>query len=494
MKKQISISFLIFSLLAALTSCVSPAVKSRWVGPITDTSTTNDGSTRVSTDIVKHKSKGTCSTNIEPVEGVAYSLPMVQFHLTAILTNVPDVDAPPVTVVPTLISNSYSTTTYLNQTNADAIYYVTNADKKIYTNANFFITNTTVQVVSNTVTVPGVNTNTLKKAYVVTIDPIIAPDPDHLYALKMTEDKVSSDTFGLMVDPTNNFLQSVNATNADQTVNIIASLAQAAASIYTMGFGGGLPTGGLPFTPTSQSFFVNGVDATTVVKKPAKLKKHLPGRIEIIFDPTSPEDLATANQQLTKMLVDKNDGSAAEAEAICPIILRATFMGKPVSQKTGDYLFQRQPQRANGVLYRPLQPYTLEVYNNHGVMGVDSVQYLLRTPNAAPVFSLPVNRATFVTRTTSINFNSGFLQGVNYNNPSQTAAVLGLPLMVVGDVFSSVTNVMQLKLNIATAQSGIATQQTSLVNQMAALNYASSNLLNSAAQLNAFKNSLTNKP
>jgi hypothetical protein len=491
MKKLIGVSCLIFSLLAALTSCVSPAVKSRWVNPNTDKTMPSNCCPPAAPNVkTQKKANGAKAANAEPLEGIAYSLPMVQFHLTAILTNVPDVDAPPVTVVTTLISNSYTTTTYLNQTNADAIYYVTNADKKIYTNANFVITNTTVQVVSNSATVPGVNTNTLKKAYIVTIDPIIAPDPDHLYALKMTEDKVSSDTFGLSVDPTNNFLQSVNATNADQTVNIIASLAQATVSIYTMGAGGGLPAGGLGVNPSILGLTENkNKDAT-----PPKLKKHLPGRIEIIFDPTTPDDLTAANQQLTKLLVNQNDGSEAEAEDICPIILRVKFQGNIVSQKTQDYLFQHRPKRANGVLYRPMLPYTLEVYNNHGVMGVDSVQYLLRTPNAAPVFSLPVNRATFVTRTTSINFNNGFLQGVNYNNPSQTAAVLGLPLMVVGDVFSSVTNVLQLKLNIATQQSNIATQQTALVNQMAALNYASSNLLNSATQLNAFKTSLTNKP
>jgi hypothetical protein len=98
-----------------------------------------------------------------------------------------------------------------------------------------------------------------------------------------------------------------------------------------------------------------------------------------------------------------------------------------------------------------------------------------------------VERAVFVTRTTSISFNSGLLNTVNYSNPSQLAAFLGLPLTVVNDIFSSITNVLQLKLNIATAQSNIATQQTALVNQTTALNNATTNLLHSIQALDQFK-------
>jgi len=174
--------------------------------------------------------------------------------------------------------------------------------------------------------------------------------------------------------------------------------------------------------------------------------------------------------------------------------LKTTFRHKSVSDTTETYLNAHPPGKAKGLLYRPMLPYLLEVYNSLGELGTNSIQYLVRSPNAAPVFSLPVNRGTFVTMTTSITFNNGFLQGVNYSNPSQVAAALGLPLTVIGDVFSSITNVLQLKFNIASAESGIATQQTSLVTQTTAPNNATTNLLESIKQLSAYRANPTNNP
>ncbi len=486
MKRFCLLTLFLGSIIVLMTSCVSTAIKSRRVNPDTDqVQKTNCKSRHENQNDLTEALKGQNIENVKPIEGVAYSLPMVLFHLTAILTNVPDLDASSSNVTITTISNLYTTVTYENQTNTDAIKIITNSEsKKVYTNTDFIITNTTTQFVSNSVTMPGLNTGTNKNVYIISVDPIIAPDPDHLYSLKFTENNVSSDTFGVTVDPTNNFLQSINATNADQTVNIVAELVQAAVSIYTMGFGGiGAISPNIRMT-TIRTGALSVTNSTT-----HECKTNWPGRIEVDFDPTIFEGsggIKSANQTIAEQFgCDLTN---------CPIQLRAIFHGNTISQTTANYIYAHQPNKAKGVLYRPLQTYILKIDNAFGLMGTDSVQYLLRTPNAAPVFSLPVTRATFVTRTTSITFNNGFLQGVNYNNPSQAAAVLGLPLTVVGDIFSSITNVLQLKLNIATAQSNIATQQTALVNQMAAFNTANSNLLQTAATLNALKSSLTNEP
>ena len=195
-----------------------------------------------------------------------------------------------------------------------------------------------------------------------------------------------------------------------------------------------------------------------------------------------------------KVFVDQRGSSKEEAEAICPIQLKVSFRNDSFSLATSNYLAAYRPEKVEGLLYRPMLPYILEVYNTHADTGKNLIQYLVRSPNAAPVFSLPVKRATFVTRTTSISFNNGFLQGVNYNNPSQLAAALGLPLTVVNAIFSSVTNVFQFKLNLATAQNSLATQQTGLINQTAALNSATTNLLESIKQLEAYKAGSTNRP
>ena len=448
MKKPLLIAVPLLAAILA-TSCVSPAVKSVHVNDDTDRK--------------------------KPITGEAYSLPMVQLHLTAILTNVPDPNATNLYTYVPWVSNTSSATTVILQTNANAAVTIT---------SNF----------SQSVTNFAVNTrlNTNRQAYLITVDPVISPDPNHLYALKFKDDKISSDVFGLNIDPTNNFIQSINASNSDQTIQIVTELAQAAATFAT-----GLPTGlpaGLPnmgpmmLEPNSIMEFLEN-------KKGATRRKHLPGRFEVYFDPTQDTDVQRANAEIAGFFYKDDVSHDTQALAECPIQLGVTFRNQPVSGATAAYLSTHPPCKTDGVLYRPLLPYVLQVKNKLGTTGKESSQYLVRSPNAAPVFALPVSRATFVTRTTALTFNNGFLQGVTYNNPSQAAAALGLPLTVAGAVVSSVTNVLQLKLNIATAQNQIATQQTAQVNQAAALNNATTNLLQSIQALSALKAKMaTNTP
>jgi len=217
-----------------------------------------------------------------------------------------------------------------------------------------------------------------------------------------------------------------------------------------------------------------------------QLVQPLPGRVDVIFDPTTSNGLNRANTYLTQKFVQGAAPDSGVEQAICPILLGATFKGVLPPDISDDYL-TNYTDRIEGIVYRPLLPYILSVKNGFGQSGSNYLQYLVMSPNRSPIFSLSVERATFVTRTTSISFNSGLLNTVNYSNPSQLAAFLGLPLTVVNSIFSSITNVLQLKLNIATAQSNIATQQIALVNQTTALNNATTNLLQSIQALNQFK-------
>lgn len=423
--------------LACITAgCVRPAVKSNHTGALADASG-------------------------QATKGIAYCLPQVQIQLTAVLTNVPIISSSNTYVYTPTVSNSYSQTISISQTNQLT---------------GFFITNTVIQSYTNFSLTALPNTNRL--VYLITLTPIICQDPNYLYTLNLTKSKVSSDTFGLSVDPTNSFLQSLNATNADQTIQIVSELAQAAATAVLWGR-----------NPASVPLVATNVSPP----KPHVLKPY-PGQVDVVFDPTrsdGPGGLAYAQQYIASQFYEGDIDDYALTNS--PIQISATFCGGAVTGSTLDSL-NNAPQKENGVLYRPLLPYFLTVYNKMGTMGTNTTLFLVRSPNAARVFSLSVSRATFVTDTTSISFNNGFLTSVNYDSPSQMAAVCGLPLTIIGDIFSSITNVLQLRLNIASGQNNIATQQTQYLNQLAALNNAQSNLLQSIQQLKAYKGTLTNSP
>jgi hypothetical protein len=119
------------------------------------------------------------------------------------------------------------------------------------------------------------------------------------------------------------------------------------------------------------------------------LKKALPGRIELYFDPTDEKDLNDANKRLTELLVNPNGSTLDAQKAICPIQLTNTLPGAQNAGRTGiSRPHTKIPPEANGVLYRPLTTYYLTVFNGLGEMGTNSVQYIVRSPNQSPVFEV----------------------------------------------------------------------------------------------------------
>jgi hypothetical protein len=179
-----------------VAGCESPALKSKLIsgGGENDKIKTNCCALHHPTD----KKENCADKNDKPVKGIAYSLPMVKIHLTAILTNTLVLDPTNSYYQAFGVSNLYTTTVNYSQTNGGPVS----------TNVN-----TSVVFYSNNIVVTKWNTN--KQAYMILVEPVVLPDPDALYVLKLTRDDWSSDVFGITVDPVNNFLQTINATNSD---------------------------------------------------------------------------------------------------------------------------------------------------------------------------------------------------------------------------------------------------------------------------------------
>ena len=280
--------------------------------------------------------------------------------------------------------------------------------------------------------------------YLVTVTNFFTPEPQGMFGLNISADHLGhySETYGIQVD-NNGFIQSVNASNADQTVQILTELAQTAASIASSPGGGGVAV------PSAYSGSVSNPPPTAQL---------LPTIVSVAFDPTSDRSIGVANAIIAKQFGTTNN---------IPIMIALEDANtNPLSSQVltnGNYLADYRDEFC-GIAYRPLRPFIVDVYNNRAQFGPSFQQYLVMSPNQSPLLSVPVERAPFVTRTTGLSFSDGLFTGANYSRPSQAAAIVGLPVEFISSYVSSVTNLLQLKLNIATAQTGLQQQNVALLN------------------------------
>jgi hypothetical protein len=313
---------------------------------------------------------------------------------------------------------------------------------------------------TNWTTVPATNW-----FYLVTVTNFFTPEPQGLFSLNIAADYLGqySETYGITVD-NNGFIQSVNASNADQTVQIVTEIAQTAAAIA------GFPGGGGIAIPSAYL----GTNATNQVAPTTQI---YPTVVSVIFDPTSGRSIDIANKSIAEQFGATSDFPIK----IVPENIDTNPLSSP-ALATDDYLTDYNDSFC-GIAYRPLRPYIVDVYNNRAQFGPSFQQYLVMSPNQSPLLNVPVKRAPFVTRTTGLTFSSGLFIGANYSRPSQASAIFGLPVTFIGNYLSSVTNLLQLKLNIATAETGLQQQSVALQQQNLALISATTNLLEAAQVL-----------
>src|SRR3546814_15233334 len=77
-----------------------------------------------------------------------------------------------------------------------------------------------------------------------------------------------------------------------------------------------------------------------------------------------------------------------------------------------------------GICYRPEEPFDL-------VLFVDKAEYdrtSLLLPTKAKLVEIPVTRAAFVEKTTTIDFEEGTLKQVDISKPSEVLEIVSLPV------------------------------------------------------------------
>jgi hypothetical protein len=353
------------------------------------------------------KSKQITQDQKYPSDGVAYFLPKVEVDISLQLTNI-------------VTTNGFNSSTNWTLTNIySAVSNLTNAT---------FTSGTNGYSASTFVVTPSPNLST-NQFYTATFQTVTMPDPSFLFSLKLTHNPLYDDQYAVTVS-SNGFISSVNASNADQTANIVQTLGNIA------------------------------IQAAKLAAMPG-VGTAYPTHVEVIFDPADPTDVHNAALVLHDYYV--------RLECV-PLI--ANQIDKSYATPF--------PNKLDGVLYRPMLPYQMTIGCNIGKPNEADFKYLVLAPNRAPIFRLSANRGVFVTRTASLQFNNGFLVSAAYDKPSEINGFVQIPLDLLNQIVSIPTNLIQFKINLASSESSLEQQ---LINNQIGLNTALTNLWQSQLQL-----------
>jgi hypothetical protein len=348
-----------------------------------------------------------------PPDGVSYFLPKVLIKITGQLTN----------------SFATNSLTQVGVTN----WAISNAFTGDGTNGAY-TTNGSWTISTNIAVGPEILPTNY---YIVSVDALLVPDPSQQFVLKLTHNWFYDDSFNITVN-SNGLLTSVNATNADQTGNLIIALGQTAIEA-----------------------------AKFMMKTPSSVPKW--SHFEVIFDPTDETEIKKANNKI---------GTYVSVSCDKP------KLGQSETNYVGIEEF-------DGILYRPKLPYILTLTLNPGVDDTE-LRYVILSPNQAPILRASVNRSAFVTRTASLQFDNGFLASAYYSKPSEANGFGQILPNIAKGIVSIPTNLIQQKIDITQSKASLAEQQQILLNNQAALIAATTNLLEAQRQLMQYQQHTNN--
>lgn len=165
-------------------------------------------------------------------------------------------------------------------------------------------------------------------------------------------------------------------------------------------------------------------------------KPSYPQKIDIAFDPFDAPQLAHAQAALNNALLTIDNAGEFSTPAITEMY--ANWTNNPLKSKSG-------------IFYRPPIPY--EVRLSDAASNVVSTTVLL--PNKSPILHLPMNKAPFVTAISQVTLSNGFVCSYSFSKPSSLNALASYPLVLLSSVTASLTNFIQLRLNLATGQNNL---------------------------------------
>lgn len=308
------------------------------------------------------------------------------------------------------------------------------------------VTNTTITSTNRFKPTPKTN-----YWYTIQANVIRQPDPKQRFLLKYDGVPNASDKVGVILTP-EGFLESVNSTNSEQSVEIAKTLALAAGEAFKAS------VMAPDFTGITQQFvhdpFKNITKTNSVERVPLK-------RLYFLFDPAEAGELECIRNALKKDagLIFKEEGSFKFSE----------------QAKLQEGSHTNEPAEWNGVVYRrpmsyqfSFQPDPERMKNRSLDDSRQEIKYVsLSLPNASPLIAFDVRRALGVTTATALAFDAGAIKSVYIEKPSELKRVADLPLELAQSATGVITNLVQFKLDLQTKQASAAAAQATALSAQA---------------------------
>lgn len=284
-------------------------------------------------------------------------------------------------------------------------------------------------------------------------------DVRHLYCLDYLRSPFADDYVGIDRTP-NGLLQRVYTKSVDKTDEIAIKLINAA----------GLAAASSA-ARSRAAHFRDGI--TRIVA-------------EFTFDPFDYETTMAVNDSLEDLgfcvYMDTHDDPYAPSwssercnvtsslgSSWTPAVQPVSYTGsEPVSLK--DVTYRDRPvvaEARQGILYRPNITHSVVILRREDPGSGEPWEIYKKTrvelPNAAPIFSVQVERSAFVERITDLDFTDGVLVDVSIKKDSELAAFFDIPLVAAQVIVKIPTQILQIRLNTAQNEKAIMEANTKLL-------------------------------
>jgi hypothetical protein len=266
--------------------------------------------------------------------------------------------------------------------------------------------------------------------------PEYVPDEHYTYLLQYKPSMLASDTAELTIDPKTNLLQTVNGTAEDKTSQVVVQLAEAAAMLAQ--------------AATAEEgivIFERKIDPANDGARDALVRD-----MNRIATGHAAEMHATNCTNIDKKDKDKA-GVCARYDALREGTKISFTVGKP------DPLNVEPVDCSVGICYRAPAPYSID-FDFNGKYAYGTVVNL---PNERPALALPLERTLFVKRVDNAEFENGMLKKAHFEKPSEALEVASLPATVMTGIFTSISNLIQAKIDLSDKEKGLAQSETALL-------------------------------
>lgn len=339
-------------------------------------------------------------------------------------------------------------------------------------------------------------TGPLRETVEVTMGPAVG-DPNARFVANVSGNWFRS-ARGRIVVGQNGLLQSANLTVDGQLDEALVGVAQSIVALQSAGGRSTLEGKGLLEDASDRQCDDNGDLTQAGVLRPEPLP--LPMTLSLTFDPVRESDVRRVNQALCGAAfgyrINVRDGQIARRLPESMLAFDAapagevhprTIPGPPVAPSVDERnpLFttnfrtmcgltvgrgENQRRRCPGLVYRQNQPMNIDVSRFDSVFGRRAYverSFSFSVPNAAPVDVLRYDDAIFVTRRDDVGFVDGSLVSLDFDRPSEAAVAASIPFRIVRGTTEALSELVQLRVNLANQEAALATAQQTAANNQA---------------------------